>query len=91
MAMLFHWLQVTIGVLAVCAWGTGMYYWCLTIRHRAGGVSLLSLSHPWAYCNSAYFSEEGLRYRRSTVQAFLVLLGLCLLGGAVRVLHYAIL
>jgi glucose dehydrogenase len=80
-------IQTAIGLVAMCFWGVGMYYWHLTNRNLQPGVSIFVLLNPAAYLRSEYFTPAGIKYRRSTITSFAAMMFLALLAFILRTLR----
>ncbi len=79
-------IQAAIGLVAICFWGVGMYYWHLTNRNLQPGVSIFVLLNPASYFHSEYFTPAGIKYRKSTIISFAVVMFFALLAFALRAL-----
>lgn len=80
-------IQTAIGLVAMCFWGVGMYYWHLTNRNLQPGISFFVLLNPAAYLHSEYFTSAGIKYRKSTITSFVAMLFFALLAFILRTLR----
>lgn len=84
-------IQIVIGLIAMCFWAIGMYYWHLTNQNVRAGVSILVLLNPVAYLRDEHFSPAGLRYRKSAVVSFTAMMIFAIAAFAFRALNDALL
>lgn len=84
-------IQTVIGLIAMCFWAIGMYYWHLTNQNLRAGVSIFVLLNPVAYLRDEYFSPAGVRYRKSAIVAFAAMMIFAIATFAFRALKDAIL
>ena len=80
-------IQIAIGMIGICFWGFGMYYWHHTNKNLRPGVSSFVFLNPFAYLHSEYFSPAGIKYRKSAVISFAAMLFFILLAYALRTLR----
>lgn len=81
--------QTAVGLIAMCFWGIGMYYWHLTNKNLRPGVSAFVLLNPASYLRSDYFSPAGIKYRRSVILSFGAMMFFALLAFMLRTVREA--